>query len=64
MDKPKRIAKGHVIDGSVYVCLSVSMPPNLFAAVREKAERESRSFSNMLSVLAKRGLKAENDHQQ
>jgi len=61
MAKP---AVGKAIAGSNVICFSVTLPTDLAIEIREKAEADGRSFSNMVMILAKKGLKTYNEHQQ
>ena len=59
----KRTAE-HIAHGqeiySGYITTSVGMKTDFHALVRSKALEEGRSFSNMVVILLKRGLKVDN----
>ena len=54
----KTTAKGGHNHTTKCLTASVTVQPELFSQVREVAVKEGRSFSNMFSVLAKRGLRS------
>lgn len=60
MAKP---AVGKPIPGSNVVCFSVTFPTDVADTIRQKAEEDGRSFSNMVMILTKKGLKVCNDNQ-
>lgn len=55
--KPEDVAKGSTIATSTTRSISISMQPELINKVRLRAIVERRSFSNMMCILASRGIK-------
>ena len=61
--RPRQPALGYQFIDSKMRSICVSMPPELFIQVRDKAVADNRSFSNTVSILLRRGLRDRNDNQ-
>ena len=59
-----KVARGHRSPTTHNIAIVVHMPPELFVRVRERALEDERSFSNMMVILAKKGLRVRDDNKQ
>ena len=51
------VAQGHKREDCNRITVTISIPPEDFEAIKNQALIEQRSLSNMIVILAKRGLK-------
>lgn len=52
------VAKGHKLQDCDRITTTLSMKPELFKLVAERAKKEDRTISNMISILVKRGMES------
>ena len=55
-----KVAKGFLLPSSNFMSTTISVEASLFHAIRDQAIKEDRSFSNMISILARSALKVRN----